>query len=161
MTCEKETPHFSTYIDSDPKSDTLSAHISNTQEVACVKCSAFTTNEEHIVSIHVNNTIHHFSIDKTDTPNVSYAIILSLTDILINHIVSNVKQIDLYVGDLFVYNLLKKNSLSKWKNKNWMSSTGKPIAFVDILSPLHDIILQQKYEFTVHWSRDKAERILI
>ena len=125
--------------------------------IRCIKSPSSLTKSdtlpEHLISIEVNHNSHSFSIDKSEISNVSYAILMALTDVLVNHDnIFNV-EIDLYVNDLFVFNIFRKDSLLKWKSHNWISSTGKPIAFVDILSALLEIIQQRKLKFQTHWIR--------
>ena len=79
---------------------------------------------------------------------------MALTDVLSNGVVvKKNSNIELYVNDLLVFNIFSKNYLPKWKNQNWISATGKPIAYVDILCPLLQVIQEQQLKFQTHWIR--------
>ena len=136
--------------------------------IRCVKSPPSWTDKsssEHLIIIEVNGESHSFAVDKSEIPNVSYAIVMALTDVLgdlfnddgdVNDVNDNrphKNDIDLFVDDLFVFNIFTKNSLPKWKNNNWMSTTGKPIAYVDILSLLCETMENKNLKFKTHWIR--------
>ena len=135
------------------------AAIAPTDQKTMIRCekssSSWTSSSssEHLIVIDVNGASHSFSIDKLEVPNISYAILMALTDVLLNYSDSLGRHIELSVNDLFVYNMFTKKSLAKWKNNNWISSTGKPIAYVDILSFLGKTIELQNLTFQTHWIR--------
>ena len=119
-----------------------------------MRCSAKSTDNEHLISISVNANTHHYSIDTCEAPNISYALIMALTDVISNNIDTSTKHLELYTNNLYVYNLLTKN-LSRWKENNWIGSNGKPIAYVDILCALADAIKDHALLFDVHWDNTK------
>jgi ribonuclease HI len=119
-----------------------------------MRCSAKSTDHEHLISILTNANNHHYSIETCEAPNISYAIIMALTDVISNSIDTSKKHIQLFTNNLYVYNLLTKN-LSKWKENNWIGSNGKPIAYVDILCAFADAIKDHELSFDVNWDNTK------
>lgn len=115
-------------------------------EVDVLKCYAEETETETIVRLCYNNEeSREFAIDRTECPK-SYAIFLAITDFLDE---KNVKpDLVIYVDDLFVFNVLSKY-LQTWIRSNWITSHGKPVAFVDILQTFAKCITTKKIRYSV------------
>ena len=88
---------------------------------------------------------HNFACDKSDCP-LSYAIIMALTDFFDNYNPSS--PVLIYVSDLFAFNLLT-DYIKRWKQTNWVNSSGKVVNYVDILSGFYDTVAGKNITYKV------------
>lgn len=100
--------------------------------------------EEYLIQIRDNNNnIKDYLIDRKECPR-SYTVLMALTAYL-SKTPDLSTPLHIYVDDLFVYNILK-TYLLYWKKNNWMTSRGTPVAYVDILDDLYNVIHPISYE---------------
>lgn len=111
-----------------------------------LKCHATQLLNETRIKIEWEKGVQHFSIDKTECP-VSYAIFLALTDFFEEEH-SNLSSVSICVNDLFAFNVLSVY-LQQWKKNHWVTSHGKPVSYVDILSALYDTLSNHKITYNV------------
>mgnify|MGYP006286918835 CR=1 FL=1 len=116
-----------------------------------ITCITSENDEEYLIELeYKQNKIsehHNFVCDKSDCP-LSYAIVMALTDFLEEHVTKLKHPVLLYVSDLFAFNLLT-DYIKRWKQSNWVNSTGKPVKYVDILSSFYDIVAENNIRYNV------------
>lgn len=116
-----------------------------------ITCTTSENTEEYLIQLeYQQNRIseyHNFACDKSDCP-LSYAIVMTLSDFLEEHAIKLKYPLLLYVSDLFAFNLLT-DYIKRWKQSNWVNSSGKVVKYVDILSRFYDIVAENNIGYNV------------
>jgi len=116
-----------------------------------LKCHATQLLNETRIKIEWEKGVQHFSIDREECP-VSYAIFLALTDFFEEEHSSLLPPVSICINDLFAFNVLS-DYLKRWKQNHWVTSQGKPVSYVDILSALYDTLSNHKITYNVTFEK--------
>lgn len=96
------------------------------------------TNDHFIEIQDHNKNTQKFSIEKEECTD-TYAMLMALTSFL-----EEIKEqeVEIHCSNLMFYNILN-SYLFKWQSNNWFMSKGKPVAYIDILQNLYNVIVEK------------------